>query len=187
MESPTALLSIEMKSLTFGYRALDLVARRARILEATVIGAGRFLILAEGEVAALKSAFHDVHQAMDKEIVDHEVIDRADRRLLEATFSLAQMHLLKSLIVVEVESVSGLLSAASSLLASGIEIIEIKIHRAAFGGGYGFFTAADEKLAAACAENVRTRLRQSMREGDVAIVEEPSAGLRAFFHLDGKP
>lgn len=185
--SGETLLVLETRSITSGYRALDAITQnsRIRILEASPAGDRNFLILATGNDSAIKAAYDNAHEKLDgsgtQELIDHEIIPNIDQKVLDATYSLSSAQLSEALIVVDCDTVSGCLAIASSLIHSHkLEGIEIRIRRTGRGGAYGFFTGSIAECAPS-AEEVRTRLRTTMREGSVELIENPTESFRAFF------
>jgi hypothetical protein len=188
----TSLLVLEVSSIALGYAALAVLAAHAdvRILDASPSGLGRFIILAQGELEILRDQLQKTRGKIDgtdaELVIDHELIEGADPEVLKALFSLAQNELEESLLVIETDTVAGLLSVSQILTQiHGLKPIDIKIQRGGNGGGYGFFTSSTAKVAPA-AEDARTHLKSAMRKGHVETIENPVAGFRRFFNLSGK-
>jgi hypothetical protein len=187
----TTLACFEIASIPSGYRALDLLTREEglRVLEASVAGGGRMVILVEGRAEQFAKVAPRLRQlidgAADAGVIDHEIVEHFERGLSEALFSLAQVSLDEALVVVESDTVSGLLSAGQALVrAHGLKAIELKINRAA-PGGYGFFTGTSAHCASG-AVDAEGRWRTKMRGGKVAVIDQPTAGFREFFNFSGK-
>lgn len=187
----TPLAAFEVSSVALGYRALDVISRadQIRILEASPISGGRFFILCSGPAAALQSTIDAVRSAFGTKasevLIDSVVVEKQAGAIGESLFSLAQVELGESLIVVECKTISGLLASAEAMLSfEGIDPIEMKIHRGGTTGGYGFFSSRTS-IALPAAEEVRTRLKSAYREGDVQVIENPVAAFRQFFNFSG--
>jgi hypothetical protein len=187
-ESPS-LLSIELKSIAIGYRALQKVTtfETIRVLEASPCG-DRFLILAIGPTTELELAQTSVRESLDSTERDHwldaELIKDCEPTVLQAIYHLPQTQAAESLLVAECGSISGLLATAQSLVhGHEIEVIEIKVKRAG-GGAYGFFTGRKDVCAPA-AEEARTKMKRAMREGQVEVIDELTANFREHFNLNG--
>lgn len=187
----TCLASIEIGSVVLGYRALDALTRQngVRVLEASVAGEGRLLIIAQGEETTLRLALNEMRESADgvgsQAVVDFELIADVDRSVPEALYALAQVPLEEALIVVECETVSGLLASAQALVHShGMKAIELKVHRSS-RGGFGFFTGPLSESAAAVVD-VEGRLRVAMRKGAAAVIEKPAPAFREFFNFSGQ-
>jgi hypothetical protein len=185
----TSLLSLEIASVASGYKALQLATRGApadgvRIIDAS-LACNRFLILATGESEALKTVVDQVKTGLEAskhdQLLDVEIVEKASEKILEALHSLAQTPLQEALIVAECESVSALTSVAQELISGhGLEVIELKIRRSGTGGAYGFFTGASARCIAG-AEDVRSRLKNSMRVARIEVIESMSTEFKRFF------
>lgn len=186
----TALASFEIDSITLGYRALSLATAdlKIRVLEAAAVREARFLLLIEGPVDTVINASGDIRRLCetfaDDSLADFEIIENPHPRLLPALYSLEQTDMAESLIVMETDSVSGLLSVSQALLVRGLEAIELKGGRGAFGGGVGFFTGP-AMITAPAAEDARTRLKQAVRSGRVEVIDDASPTFREFFNISG--
>lgn len=189
--SDTSILSLDLASRTpiaFGYRALELLTRRddVRILEASPAGGGTFLILAAGEERTLQELMIEFRRTLDGAspdlVNDHELLGGASTLLLEALYSLTGEALDESLVVIECQTISALLSISNLLIeAHALKPIEIKVHRGPNSGGYAFFTGSSAACGPA-AEDARTHLRASLRVGAVEVIEAPSAEFRRHFN-----
>src|SRR5690606_3352863 len=114
----TAMVVFELGSIALGYQALATATRQksSRVIEASPVKASRFLILLEGPADDLKTATAEVRRLCETFsndlLVDVELLESADPRLLPALMSLAQVEMQESLIVVETDSVAGLIALA---------------------------------------------------------------------------
>lgn len=173
------LLVLEALSIVDGYRLLNALpsTETLSVIDAEPIGSGRFLIVLRGrskEFGAILKIAKDYGAA-------HELIEKIDQSVLDAVYSLAPSTLDESLIVIETETVGALLSLAQTLSTQhAVRAIEIRIRKSGSGGAYGYFTGSKKDCAPA-AEDCRTRLRNSIREGEVEIFEEPTAAIRSLF------
>jgi hypothetical protein len=88
------------------------------------------------------------------------------------------------LLVIECQTVSGLLSAAHDLVSGfSLQVIELKMQRSC-GGGYGFFTGPSAACANA-AELTRQKLKVALRDGRVELINNPPLAFREFFNFSG--
>lgn len=189
--SQMPLLSLEMKWISSGYRALNELTRKSqvRILDASPLASG-FLILATGSVQDLKETIANVLRPelglSQETIVDHELIEQFSKANVDALYSLAQIGLDESLAVVEFSTVTGLLRAAHLLTSDhSLLPIELKIFRSAQGGGYGFFTGKSDKVKVGVAALQKMISGKNM-EGRVEEIRQPSEIFRSYFNLSGQ-
>ena len=185
----TGFLIIEIKSIAIGYRVLQLVSKDndVRVLEASPAG-DRFILLITGAPETLELRAREAKESLDandKRIwIDQELITDCAPEIVEAFYHLPQVEAGEALIIVETETVSGLLASADSLVRGyGLKVIEIKIKRTG-GGAYGFFTGSSKDCAPGAAE-IRTRLKRLMREGRAELIEKLSPTFRSQFNLSG--
>ena len=173
------LLVLEASSVVNGYRMLDALpsTHPVSVLDAEPTGGGRFLILLRGHSRDLN---HIGKIAKDLG-VDHELIEKIDQSVLDAVYSLAPSTIDESLIVIETETVGSMLLLSNTLATQHkVRAIEIRIRKSGTAGAFGYFTGPKKKCAPA-AEDCRTRLRNSIREGDVEVFEEPNEAVRTLF------
>jgi microcompartment protein CcmL/EutN len=184
----TSVACFEISSVVLGYRALHVVTQASgvRVLEASVAGQGRFVIIAQGPAETLRALQGKVREATDgASLIDTEVVEKVEPTVLEALYSLTQVSLESALAIIECETVSGLLASAQILVhGHRLKPIEIKIHRAR-AGGYAFFTGANENCGAAVMD-VEARLQAKMRKGEIEVIVGPSAAFREFFNFSGQ-
>ena len=184
----------EIASVPSGYQALNVLTQGegVEILEASPIGARRFLILALGQetslkqqVQELKTSFEGHALSSESKMIDQAFIDQVDSSVIESAFSLTQVNLEESLVALECATVSGLLSVAHVLTRDhGLKVIETRITRSGLGGGFALFTGTSEACAPA-AEDARTHLKNAMREGTVEVIEAPTETFRSYFNFSG--
>jgi hypothetical protein len=182
----TSLASFEVASVVLGYRALSVLTQieGLNILEASVFGGGHFLIMAQGREERLHLAAAKMRSALEGSNVgawiDHEVVQTIGDKLAKAVYSLLQTPLSEALVIIECETISGLLAASHTLMAEHkLKPIEIKISRTK-RGGYGFFTGTCAGCNSAVFD-VEGKLRSTLRQGQIEVIENPPEGLRAFF------
>lgn len=182
------LACVEVNSIAFGYSVLAKIAGvpGVRILEGSPAGA-RFVILALSERDDLKRTLSDARAALDgpdaSMWLDTEICEGGV--VAEGLYALPVAPLSEALVVVEAESVSGLIASADTLVhGHGLSLIELKILRSSTGGAYGFFTGAIDACRAG-AEAARARLRDAVRKGRVEVIENLSPEFRRHFELGG--
>ncbi len=187
----TALGSFEIENLALGYQIFAKITQTLplEVLEATIISAKRYLILVNGSLADLKLAYEKIQDSVDgfgpAAVLDHEIIECPHTDLLPAYYSLAQEEMQESLIVIQTDSVSSLLSVGDFLLRShSLKIIEMKILKGSGDAAIGFFTGSQSECLVA-GEEVRSKLKSTMRAGRVEVIEEASESFRRYFNLSG--
>lgn len=181
----TSLLVLESTSLTSGlvaHEAIATAAKDVRILEATVVGEDRYLVLATGTFASLEAALEAVHAKLDPEssLVDQELIEKPSQSLFESALSLIQQRLEESLVVVETETCSGCFALVQRLIDDhGMKPIELRIRRSG-KGAHAFLTGPAKGIGPAIVD-ARSRLKNASRKGHVEGFEDPSQALKSQF------
>lgn len=184
------LLSLEVRSVALGYRALDALTRSRdlRVLDASPVGS-RFLILLLGPIRDLEAGMQQVRAIFDGRddnwIEDEALLVSPSQEILDGFFALTQAELKESLVVVDTATVSGVLCVLPTLLEQPeMKLIDFRVQRSSSGGAYAFITGP-LSLARAAAEAARARLRETRRAGHIEVLEQPSEELRRFFHIEG--
>jgi microcompartment protein CcmL/EutN len=141
-----AIALIEVASIARGHRVADAMLKRAPVtlLRADFVSPGKFLVLVEGEVAAVEEAFHEglaiaAERAVDKLFLPqpHDQIAPAVRGEASAREGTA------SLGVVETTTVAATIVAADAATkAAAVRLSEMRLGRGI--GGKAFFTVTGE-------------------------------------------
>ncbi len=179
----------DVGSIALGYQALGAVTQDAtlQVLEASIVAPDRFLILLQGRIEKIRAAQAELGRVCETHsrdgLIDHEIVTDPATNLLSAFYSLSQQQLQEALLVVETDSVAGLVASAQTLLANHeLSVLELKGTRGMQGKGLGFFTGASKKVFPA-AEDIRHRLKAAVRQGRVEVIANPSSTFREFFQI----
>lgn len=179
----TSLMILETATLNTGLVAHEEIARfgDVKILEASTIGEGRFMILASGPEVALEAGLKAAREKLvGTQVVDQELIANVDRSILESIHSLSQQRLDGALVSIETETVAGAISLAQALVRHhGLAPIEVKIRRS--GKGAHVYLTGAEQACLLAAEETRALMKKNERSGSVECFEKPSAALRSLF------
>ncbi|MES2855672.1 MAG: hypothetical protein V4692_07405 [Bdellovibrionota bacterium] len=183
----TSILTVEISTLASGYRALDLLTQDdLQLIDASPCGDRKFLIVLSGDEKSLQAAFEKLkgfETSSGAGVLDHELIKSVDRKVLEAAFSLAPQKIRQSVVIVETDTVSSCLSVVNaSVKDHGMDVLEIRIQRTGLGGALAFMTGPSD-AAALVTEVCRAKLKHDMRNGNVELVAQPSAGFRSLFEF----
>ncbi len=175
-EAEKDLLVLEATSVAAGFRILNSLPadRSLRLLDAEPTGGGHFLILLRGLTSSL-SALAKLNRDL---LIDHELIENIHQDVLDATYSLAAPKLEESLIVLETETATAILSLAQTLTVEhSLKPIEIRVRKSGAAGAYAYFTGSTEQCALAT-EDARTRLKRTMRKGAAEFLNSPNQIVR---------
>ena len=138
-----ALALIELGSIARGHRVADAMLKRAPVtlLRADWVSPGKYLVLIEGEVAAVEEAFRAGVDAGGDHIVDRLLLPQPHAALWPALAGEAQAAgaAVESLGIVETTTVAAtLLGADAAAKAAAVRLIEMQLARGI--GGKAFFT-----------------------------------------------
>jgi microcompartment protein CcmL/EutN len=137
-----ALALIELHSIARGHRVADAMLKRAPValLRADWVSPGKFLVLVEGEVAAVEEAFRAGLEAGGDRIVDRLFLPQPHAALWEALAGETNAAVeIESLGIVETTTVAAtLLGADAAAKATAVRLIELQLARGI--GGKAFFT-----------------------------------------------
>lgn len=181
------LLVFEAPSVVTGFSALAALPNEGlHLIDASPSGGGRFLILVKGDHKLLQAAQKAMRDAIVDEVgydepLDHELVEKANGKVLEAAYSLLPQQLGESLVVIETETVSAMFAAAQVFVEhQKLTPLEIKIRKTGSQGAYGFFTGPAAQCGLA-AEDVRTRFKNAVREARILVFDQPNAAIKSLF------
>jgi microcompartment protein CcmL/EutN len=139
---PAALALIEVGSIARGHRVADAMLKRAPVtlLRADFVSPGKFLVLVEGDVAAVDEAYREGLEVAAAEIVDKLFLPQPHDQLGPAVRGQARAGAgVDSLGIVETATVAATIVAADAATkAAAVDITEMQLGRGI--GGKAFFT-----------------------------------------------
>lgn len=185
----SGLAVIEILSPALGYRALDLVTQNPdlEVLEASAHGSKVFTLLVRGEKSQLETALKTISSSLvstgTSSLRDSVLIDEIAPEIIDTYFSLHTLELTESLLIVECETLGGLLESAQKASANyKLKCIEIRNLRGDNPTALGFFTGSSADCVAA-SEGIKLALENHARKGIIEVISQPSPSFRSFFNL----
>jgi len=139
---------IELNSIARGMEVTDslLKAAEVKLLKASTICPGKYIVIVKGMVGAVKSAVETGVEIGKENVVESRVISRLDSRVINAINAATEIQDMKSLGVLEFFDVTSALYAADcAIKAADVEIIEIRMGYAI--GGKSFVTLTGDLSA----------------------------------------
>jgi microcompartment protein CcmL/EutN len=137
-----ALALVELASIARGHRVADAMCKRAPValLRADWVSPGKYLVLVEGEVAAVDEAFRVGVDVGGDRVVDRLILQQAHAELWPALRGEASAAAgIESLGVVETTTIAAtLLGADAAAKAARVRVTEMQLGRGI--GGKAFFT-----------------------------------------------
>lgn len=178
---------IEIASISRGYFALDKLVKKAssRILEASSVTPGKFLILINGAVADVDESMREALETSKPHVLDFVQIPDIHPEVLPAVYSQNQFQVQESLGIVEVTTVSsGLLSADRACKESQSHLIDFRMARGIGGKSYFFITGSLDNVEAGVDAAARAIIdKATLVRTDV--IARPHEDFLKYFNLDG--
>lgn len=139
----TSIGLLEFKSIPIGIQAADemLKAANIRLLAASPVCPGKYIIIVSGNVGAVKSAMTVGKQTAGIFMVSEHTINNAHESLPAAILGVTETKKVSSLGVIETISALAAVQAGDiAAKASNIKLMEIRIARGLGGKGFLIFT-----------------------------------------------
>lgn len=137
-----ALALVEVSSIARGHVVADAMLKRApvNLVDCRAVSPGKFLVLVDGQVAAVDEAFRAGLAAAEGHVVDKLFLPQAHEQIPEAVRGGARKGAgADALGIVETLSVaSAILGADAACKAAAVRIVEMQLGRGI--GGKAFFT-----------------------------------------------
>ena len=136
---------IEVKSIPMGILAADEMLKSANVelLLANPICPGKYMILIGGDVGAVKNSIEKGKSVADIFLVEDNIINNVDERVLVAISGMSDVSSIKSIGVIETISALTIIKAADvAVKASNVQLIEVRIAKGL--GGKGFLVMTGE-------------------------------------------
>jgi len=154
-----AIACLEFISIARGIRTCDEMAKRApiRVIEATPICPGKYLVVIGGETGAVGEAYRHGLDIGGEAVVDELYLPNAHEQLFPAISAATKIDRVDALGVVETFSATaGILAADASCKRAQVELIELRLARGMAGKAFYTMTGtiADMEAAIAAAEQI---------------------------------
>jgi len=176
-----ALALIELQSIARGHRVADAMCKRAPVtlMRADWISPGKYLVLVEGEVAAVDEAFRAGVDVAGDRIVDRLFLQQAHGEIWPALAGEANALLgVDSLAIVETTTVAAtILGADAAAKAARVRITEMQLGRGI--GGRAFFTVTGRLEEVEAAVDASVGVLQPAQVHQTEIIPAPHADLIA--------
>lgn len=144
----TSLGMIELRSVAIGVKAADemLKAADVHLIMASPICPGKYIIIVSGNVGNVKNAVEVGIKESGIFIVDHQIINNVNEKVIPAISGTSMIGEIKSIGVIEsMSALSSVKAGDIAVKASNVDLIEIRIARGL--GGKGFLVLTGELSA----------------------------------------
>ena len=154
---------VEYKTVSSGITAADIMAKTAdvEIIQAETVCPGKYFVLCEGELAAVRAAVDTASAAFPDLLIDNFVLGNPHESIFEAIWGTANVIDPRSLGVLETYSIAAAIVAADTAAKTAdVQLIELRLARGMCGKSYllltgevAAVTAAIEKAKAEAGED----------------------------------
>jgi hypothetical protein len=190
-----SILAIETNSTAFAYKILNEISKNdwIEIVEiSAAANAKNFLLFQTHDFKSLQILAERIEEkysraskkfidSLDPQIIDLCLIENLDSKILPALISLEHHAIEESLIVLECQSICGILSALQlSLTNFALKICDLKLMRQTGGISQAFLTGATAQCRLA-GPHLKQKFLAEYRPSQVECIEDLTPKLREFF------
>jgi microcompartment protein CcmL/EutN len=176
-----ALALVELASIARGHRVADAMCKRAPVglVRADWVSPGKYLVLVEGEVAAVDEAFAVGVDVAGNQLLDRLILQQPHDELWPALAGESSAKAgVESLGVVETTTVAGTIRGADAAAkAARVRIIEMQLGRGI--GGKAFFTVTGPLAEVEAAVDAAVGVLDARLVQETVIIPAPHADLAA--------
>ncbi len=148
----TAIGVVESNSIPLGVFAADAMAKAAQVTLciAQTACAGKYIVVVNGQVAAVKAAVEAGVEGVGPALIDSLVIPNVDERVVVAIMGAPLVEDCQALGLVETFSLASTISAADTAVkTAAVELIEVRLGRGMGGKSFLVFTGQVSAVEAA--------------------------------------
>ena len=143
---------IEYKTVSSGITAADLMVKTAdvEIIQAETVCPGKYFVLVQGELAAVKSAVETASAMFPEKLIDKFVLGNPHESIFTAIWGTTNVKELKALGILETYSIAAAIVAAdTSAKTAEVQLIELRLARGMCGKSYLILTGEVAAVSAA--------------------------------------
>jgi microcompartment protein CcmL/EutN len=168
----TALGMVETLSIPLGILAGDFMLKTAQVslVTAQAVCAGKYIVLVNGEVAAVQASVAAGVEAAGIKLVDSLVIPNVDRRVIAALAGASDLEKVEALGVLETFSLAAAVRAADTCVKTAeVELLEVRLARGMGGKSFVTLSGAVAAVEAAVKAAEADEASQGMLSQSVVI------------------
>lgn len=147
-----ALGLIEYKTVSSGITAADLMVKTAEvdIIQAETVCPGKYFVLVQGDIAAVKSAVDTASNAFPDQLIDKFVLGNPHESIFGAIWGTTNIKDPKALGILETYSIAAaIVGADTAAKTAEVELIELRLARGMCGKSYMLLTGEVAAVTAA--------------------------------------
>lgn len=174
-----ALGMVEYKTVSTGILAADLVLKTAdvNVIEAQTVCPGKYIIIFEGDISAVKASIDAAATRYPDELIDSFLLGNPHEGIFPAIYGTAEIQNKNALGVLETFDAAAIFVAADEAAkTSEVDLIEIRVARGMCGKSYVFLTGEIAAVEAAIAR-AKNAVSETGMYLDSSVVASPDAKL----------
>lgn len=170
---------VELKSIPVGVQTADemLKAANVELLVATAICPGKYIIIVNGQVGAVRSSMAAGRQTAGSFLIGEHTITDVHPSVAPALVGTNEVEKIRALGIVETISALTIVDAANiAAKASNVTLMEVRVARGLGGKGYMMLTGEISAVKAAM-NSCQTRLADTGEITSTCVIASPHKGL----------
>ena len=170
-----SLAMAEFTTVSTGVQAADIMVKTAevKIIEAQVVCPGKYIVLIEGELSAVKASIDTVKSRFPQKLIDSFVLGNPHESIFPAIYGAAEVTDKRALGVLETYSAASIILAADyAAKTSEVKLIELRIARGMCGKSYMLLTGEVAAVEAAI-EKAKAEVGAGTMFLDSSVIANP--------------
>lgn len=170
-----ALAMAEFTTVSTGIRAADMMIKTAevKVIEAEVVCPGKYIVLIEGELSAVRASVDAVRVAFSEKLIDSFVLGNPHDSIFPAIYGSSEIEDKRALGVLETYSAASIILAADiAAKTSIVSLIELRIARGMCGKSYMLLTGEVAAVEAAI-EKAKAEVKDGTMFLDSSVIANP--------------
>ena len=174
-----AIGMVEYATVSTGIEAADTLVKTAEveIIEAQVVCPGKYIVIIEGDLSALKASIDACKVRYGEKLIDSFVLGNVDEGVFPAMYATVDVENPRALGVMETYSgASAIVAADAAAKTANVTLVELRIARGMCGKSYLFLTGEVAAVSAAI-ENANAAAGDRGMFLDSSIIPNPDPKL----------
>jgi len=170
-----ALAMAEFMTVSTGIKAADMMIKTAevKVIEAEVVCPGKYIILIEGELSAVRASIDTVSGMFSDKLIDSFVLGNPHDSIFPAIYGSCEIENKRALGVLETYSAASIIKAADiAAKTSIVDLIELRIARGMCGKSYMLLTGEVAAVEAAI-ERAKAETADGTMFLDSSVIANP--------------
>ncbi len=174
-----ALAMAEFMTVSTGIKAADMMIKTAevKVIEAEVVCPGKYIILIEGELSAVRASVDTVSGMFSDKLIDSFVLGNPHDSIFPAIYGSCEVENKRALGVLETYSAASIIKAADiAAKTSIVDLIELRVARGMCGKSYMLITGEVAAVEAAI-ERAKAETADGTMFLDSSVIANPDEKL----------